>query len=863
VKSLILAVLLLIPPHTAGQKSEPPQWRADRLHSAEFPAADVQIASLELGGLRVKDAARRFAREPDEPETVRALVAQRRFDDALTVLRTIVSTRPERMTAAFAAVGSSTREMVSDGARSYGSTMRAIVADARRGAATLPREQAAELARILLTIQAELDRARDWSARRAAFVAEYAGTETALLTEVDVLTERIGPPMLEALDAFVQTNVGTTAAAKALYQKAFHLGHNAMSFGERPGQDPTDRFFRVREISKELRTGRYPPSEWVDRAQTLVTQFFAYKATYAPGNVERILAALEEELPSLLEAYEQDVTQDMLGFVIGTRMGDLFKLKGDPVPAIEGVFDRLEKTARRPDVVRLLRAEFYLRPSDRAESKADRAALRTRAEAALESVASNGAGVHQRRALATLARMRFGEGAFEAARDQYRRYLSAYPDTSYTWVAALRLAQCEESLGNPAEAATLFRQASERFRVNPVAHALGRAYAGRASEAAGNFPQALEYYQSALSVWDLDYGPRLSLYDTRSAQSGNPFISMDEAVVIRDSLVARTAELRRSTSTAGGASVERGRWLIGRGRWSEAATALSEFLAKRKGSPLASEARALLHRARLEQALDLVDADRPTVDVAAAMSALKALSAEPVDFGVCAARIALATVTLLSRSEGDPDAMMADAMKAWQSLDKPPAAGSRTPVERDVIHIRNEVFKPKGGGVLDDGRWNAFKWEAANAPYVVVDSELRVKSSTGAVTTVAVYDAFPDVPNVLFLNDERRAVLERVMLRLGGTKKFAWTEVMQTPNQPAGPALDVLSLWKKSFWAQPGHWGGWVFESYPIITEIEFVDEARTRAAVKVTVGYSGGTVQMHKENGVWVARELTNWWIT
>jgi len=84
-----------------------------------------------------------------------------------------------------------------------------------------------------------------------------------------------------------------------------------------------------------------------------------------------------------------------------------------------------------------------------------------------------------------------------------------------------------------------------------------------------------------------------------------------------------------------------------------------------------------------------------------------------------------------------------------------------------------------------------------------------------------------------------------------------------SPNRPAGPALDVLAFWKKSFWAQPGHWGGWVFESYPIITEIEFVDSERTRAAVKVTVGYSGGTVQLVKENGIWITREITNVWIT
>ena len=73
----------------------------------------------------------------------------------------------------------------------------------------------------------------------------------------------------------------------------------------------------------------------------------------------------------------------------------------------------------------------------------------------------------------------------------------------------------------------------------------------------------------------------------------------------------------------------------------------------------------------------------------------------------------------------------------------------------------------------------------------------------------------------------------------------------------------MAALWKKSFWTQAGHWSGWVFESYPIVDEIEFIDAARTRAAVKVTVGYSGATVQLEKKNGAWVATALSNFWIT
>jgi hypothetical protein len=75
--------------------------------------------------------------------------------------------------------------------------------------------------------------------------------------------------------------------------------------------------------------------------------------------------------------------------------------------------------------------------------------------------------------------------------------------------------------------------------------------------------------------------------------------------------------------------------------------------------------------------------------------------------------------------------------------------------------------------------------------------------------------------------------------------------------------MQILALWKKFFPARPGHCGGWEVEAYPVITEIHFTNAGRTKASVKVTTGYSGATVEMEKEGGKWVARRLTNRWIT
>jgi hypothetical protein len=48
-----------------------------------------------------------------------------------------------------------------------------------------------------------------------------------------------------------------------------------------------------------------------------------------------------------------------------------------------------------------------------------------------------------------------------------------------------------------------------------------------------------------------------------------------------------------------------------------------------------------------------------------------------------------------------------------------------------------------------------------------------------------------------------------------------------------------------------------------VITEIEFTNAERTRAGAKVTIGYSGATVELEKQEVRWVATRLTNQWIT
>ena len=265
------------------------------------------------------------------------------------------------------------------------------------------------------------------------------------------------------------------------------------------------------------------------------------------------------------------------------------------------------------------------------------------------------------------------------------------------------------------------------------------------------------------------------------------------------------------------------------------------------------DGRQRLHHARLEEALDLVDADKPDGNVPAALRALDALTAEkPGDFSVCAAQNARATVTAFSRnakSGGESRGLDGRGHRAWLQLDATAARPRRTPLEQDVIAIRNAVFRPQGDGVFSATRWNGFQWAAATAPNVVANPALRVKDSAGAISTVVATDPVPDRRSVLFL---RSRAPRHPRARDGPARRDqairldAGDADAQSARRPIPRRAGVLE--EESGYSQDTGADG--LESYPIIAEIEFVDAARTRAAVRVTVGYAGATVQMRKQNG-------------
>src|SRR4029077_19805843 len=124
---------------------------------------------------------------------------------------------------------------------------------------------------------------------------------------------------------------------------------------------------------------------------------------------------------------------------------------------------------------------------------------------------------------------------------------------------------------------------------------------------------------------------------------------------------------------------------------------------------------------------------------------------------------------------------------------------------------------------------------------------IRVKMADGTETEFVLRDAVPGIENVVFFRSEQIHLMTGVITALGGTKKFVPAAIMATPNQPAGPAVDIRAFWNRFFPFRQGHWGGWEFEAFPRIGSIEFLVSARTKAAVPVTIGYSGATVVLEK----------------
>lgn len=827
-------------------------------------------------GADAKEGKRLLAQNSASVDTFKRLVAAERRDDAFVVLKRILE-GPDgaQAIAALRALSETTFTFQHDQTRSYTDTIRQTIASARARMAHLPREDAARLARELLSIDQWLEgpeASQKWPERLTQFVRDYDGTEAALLTQVDLLMSdpRQMLKQIDDLDQFARDHPRTNAAAKALFLKGFQLHVNVPITGlERRGSDPTERLLRVAAIVKELESGKYPRSEWVQKAPQLLINFFVSETPpprYGQGNVDRAIETYAEfvrthlQMPNALLSLENS-----LGYVIAGKMGHLFELKGDRAGGIERFLDDLEKTASDPGSVQLFRAQYYVRQSS-AGPEAERASMAAKARAALTTLMSANRGDASRHALAFAAAFDYYQRDYARALPKYQKFVSRYPSSSWAPIAALRIGECYEQMKDWPKASAAYKRAAISFPNDAYARVFGRAFASRTLDAQGRFEDSLSAARIALNSWDADYGFEYSILSPQvplPAVITGPVV--DTLRVTRDDLAARVATLNHDLRQSGGRLLARGRWQLDQNQFTGAINTLTTFLKQEPGSPVLTEARSLLHRAQLELALDLAAVEGAHYDPAKALAALNAITKEPFDSFVATAALAEAALKLIQGQSSEAEALMGKTLELWLTTQRehtrqPPISS----IDADVAEIRQVVFRPLGDLPIYGGSgWNAFKFPSTLPRFLVVRADVDVKTSDGQVRRHTVYQRFPDLDHVLLLKSDELSLLARLLPTIGGTKRREWTQVMETPNQPVGDSMQILSLFGRFFQARPGHWGGWVLETYPQVTQIEFVNAERTKANANVTIGYSGGTVVLEKVDGKWRALRLTNEWIT
>jgi hypothetical protein len=82
-------------------------------------------------------------------------------------------------------------------------------------------------------------------------------------------------------------------------------------------------------IAREPESGRYPKSEWVDKAPSLVFQFFIPRdATFAPESVDRMIAMLTDYAKSHLDLREDHPASNSVIYTLTMTLADLFEKKG-------------------------------------------------------------------------------------------------------------------------------------------------------------------------------------------------------------------------------------------------------------------------------------------------------------------------------------------------------------------------------------------------------------------------------------------------------------------------------------------------------------------------------------------------------
>ncbi|HXT71447.1 MAG TPA: hypothetical protein VN700_16950 [Vicinamibacterales bacterium] len=855
----IAGVVLLF----SGDSLESQELTPDAALRREFPSDDWQLLGLVQRSMNAREAERGLREAPGAAATMRRLVEAHRLDDAIESLEAGTRGSFDELMAMLDALGERMHQFQMDAARGYVERVAAIVSPLRGRLATLPREDAARLAWRLMSLENQLGNrgSAGWRERLAAYVGEYRGTRQGSLAEVQAITAgNISPSSQAALDAFARAHPGTDAAAAALYQKGFDLGHNAQSVGgEKYGEDPLDRFLQVLAIVEDLET-KYPDSEWARKAPSELVVSFYFRSSppvnFKPGSIDRMLTEYQRFARSHFTAATGIDLANNLGYLLSSRMAELYAIQGDRVGGVEKSLADLETHVEDKRAVELFRAEFLLR-----ESRSGRVPFE-KADAALSTLAEATAGFYSRKAAALLASRRMYERDYSRALVAYESYVARYPASPWTWVARLRAAQCLVELGDLNRAAAMFETLATVEVQEPVAVVLGSALAAQTYEAMGLFDRSLAAYQRALASWSNDYGPELTPAPSQ-ARVPRPATgeSTTRRAITQENLADRVASLERNLKTSVGPLLERAAWQIDARRFADARSTLAQAAKASRTDSDRTAVRQLDHRAQLELAMELLAVEGP--DAISAFKALDAIAPLPFDANVGFAGLAKGTVMFRNGAEEHARITMNATLDAWRdSQQSLRAAVPASPLAADIAAIRNVLFRP-AGRFEQLARVAFSEHDPFVAGYVVTNPDVRVTMADGKTTRITVYQEIPEQTRTIFWTTEDIAFAQRLVGTLGRTRAPATAAPGQAPNRPTEADLGAMKFWNASFATHKGNMGQWVVQTYPIIVNVTFLDDARTKAAIAFRLNYEGATLIMEKTNGAWQAIRLVNQWIS
>jgi tetratricopeptide (TPR) repeat protein len=817
---------------------------------ADFPSEDHFVWLFVEQGLKNQAAELQLVKAPESPETVALLLDADRPGDALTVLRRIVERRPERIAAAFKAASTKGDRFDDDG-RGYPSGLREVVARARQRLRQLPREDAAEIAWYSFFLPLRIP-GETWHDQLHGFLAEYAGTKAALMAELSVLYEGGDTDALNAaLVAFARGHVGTVIGAQALYTAASNI---PITQAERGGGDPTERLLRVAALARELQSGAYPICKWVQWAPQLVIGFNAPEPHYARENVPRVVAVFREFLLKNPDVSPVNPLGSGAGYFIAGKLPAVFAAGGgDPVAQVDRFLLDLETAVPEPAAVRFTRGLWYRQLADGVKDLQMKEEWRRKSDTVLLDLARAGSALYNRKALASLASIEFKGKNYDLAVERYREYLSRFPRSEWAWVAGLRIGQCEQSLGNWVEARQTFESVTSARDALPPALVLGHTMAGRASEALGDLQRARIAYERAERAWDLRFvAPYYGTYQFYTRLNEEPCGGCDprsKSDVSREWLRQRSTQLKRLFSLPGGALLERGRFFVTEGVWWKAIAPLEEFIRLHPDSTRAAEAHELLTRAKLEIALLQAGPEATGEDKRVALAALESLAGERYGFSVFAANVARATLQSISGSAAGAAEVMSEALAQWHEHGAVQFAGRpTTALQRDVMDIRDAVFLPNAH--RPSHQFSHLRSSDGAPPFFVISPDVRVKLHDDSVVRVEAASRLSAKPGALLLDEEQIAVLERILMGLGGTNRA-----------PQSVLEHIQKFWNRFFTMGPGHWGGWILQTFPIMTEVTFIDAQRTRGAARIRTGYEGSTLLLTKTGDTWKVIGASGHW--